>query len=145
MGADSGCDTSLPCVGECKDDNTLLTQIAFTILLVYSFYLLWRNIRNLLHLRDQRKKIRVHKLLIINLVIFVFLICKLPIFENSNILKRISYSMRMALFHYLQRMVSSTLKHLTLWKSSLPALNKSLLLLGTTTGRQKLISSNQRQ
>lgn len=137
---DDACDTSMKCAGECKDDNNLMTQIAFVILLVYSLYLLWRNIKNLLHLRDQRKKMRVYKLLIINLVVFIFLIGKLQTYPKIQVLKRISCFMEMALFHYLQIMDTSTLKDLIQLKNLLLVFSKSLLLSDTIIGRQKFSS-----
>jgi len=57
----------------CKDDNTLGGEIAFSLLFLYTAYIFTKNVRNLHHLANQRKKINVHKLLIINIIILIFL------------------------------------------------------------------------
>ena len=57
----------------CKDDNTLGGEIAFSLLFVYTAYIFTKNVRNLHHLANQRKKMNVHKLLIINVIILIFL------------------------------------------------------------------------
>jgi len=69
----------------CKDDNTLGGEIAFSLLFVYTAYIFTKNVRNLHHLANQRKKINVHKLLIINVIILIFLAMSMVMYFDGVI------------------------------------------------------------
>lgn len=62
---------------EYKEDRTISGKISFSLLLIYTLYLLKKNVQNLLYLKEQRKKRNVHKLSVINLAICIFLLSKL--------------------------------------------------------------------